>query len=75
MSFDTVEDVLDLFRLKGDRGYGEDVTSLEHALQCAALAEAAGADDSLIAAALLHDVRPPRCRRPRHRAFRSRHRR
>jgi phosphonate degradation associated HDIG domain protein len=35
--------------------YGERVTQLEHALQCAALAEAEGASDALIAAALLHD--------------------
>jgi phosphonate degradation associated HDIG domain protein len=35
--------------------YGERVTQLEHALQCAALAEAEGATDALITAALLHD--------------------
>ena len=35
---------------------GEPVTQLEHALQCASLAEAAGAGDALIAAALLHDI-------------------
>ena len=32
------------------------VTEREHALQTAALAEAAGADDAVVAAALLHDV-------------------
>lgn len=36
--------------------YGEGVSQLEHALQCAGLAEADGAPPSLIAAALLHDV-------------------
>ena len=56
MSFATVNDVLELFRDKGSQADGEDVTSLEHALQCAALAELAGADETLIAAALLHDV-------------------
>lgn len=36
--------------------YDEAVTELEHALQCAALAADEGASDSLVAAALLHDV-------------------
>lgn len=35
---------------------GEAVDELAHALQCAALAIHAGADDELVAAALLHDV-------------------
>lgn len=35
---------------------GEDVTMIEHQLQAAALAVAAGYDDSLVVAALLHDV-------------------
>jgi phosphonate degradation associated HDIG domain protein len=34
----------------------ESVTALEHALQCAQLAEWAGADAPLVAAALLHDL-------------------
>jgi predicted HD phosphohydrolase len=34
----------------------EPVSQLEHALQCADLAEAAGADEALILACLLHDV-------------------
>jgi phosphonate degradation associated HDIG domain protein len=38
------------------RMYDEAVTELEHALQSAALARADGADDSLVVAALLHDV-------------------
>jgi phosphonate degradation associated HDIG domain protein len=36
--------------------YGEGVSQIEHALQCAALAEADGGSPSLIAASLLHDV-------------------
>ena len=36
--------------------YGEGVSQLEHALQCAVLAEAEGATPSLIVASLLHDV-------------------
>ena len=38
------------------RMYDEAVTELEHALQTAALAQADGAADHLVAAALLHDV-------------------
>lgn len=34
----------------------ENVNALEHALQCAHLAELAGASDALVAAALLHDI-------------------
>lgn len=36
--------------------FGENVTETEHALQCAHMAATAGADDALVAAALLHDV-------------------
>ena len=49
-----------LFRLlteKGGARYGsEPVSQLEHALQCAALAEENQAPESLIVAALLHDI-------------------
>ena len=42
---------------RGAESYlGEDVTMAEHMLQAACLAEEAGADDALIAAALLHDI-------------------
>ncbi len=52
----TIEGLLGLLRTAGQGRYGEtDVTQLEHALQCAALAEAEGASSALIAAALLHD--------------------
>lgn len=47
-------------RLFADRGgaeyHGEAVSQLEHALQAAALAEAAGSPPEWVAAALLHDV-------------------
>ena len=40
-----------------DRGYiGEPISQLEHALQCAAAADRAGADESSVFAALFHDV-------------------
>lgn len=46
-----------LFTDQGEREYlGEPVTQAAHMLQAAAHAEAAGASDALIAAALLHDV-------------------
>lgn len=45
-----------LYAQRGARRYGEDVSQIEHAVQCAALAEADGAPPSLIAAALLHDI-------------------
>jgi phosphonate degradation associated HDIG domain protein len=52
----TVDEVLDLVdRYGGDR-YDEQVSQLDHALQCAALARSEGAPDQLVAAALLHDV-------------------
>ena len=52
----SVDDLLALYARRGDEAYGESVTSLEHALQCAFLAQRAGAADELVAAALLHDV-------------------
>jgi phosphonate degradation associated HDIG domain protein len=45
-----------LYAERAGAAYGEGVSQLEHALQCAVLAEAEGAAPSLIAAALLHDV-------------------
>jgi phosphonate degradation associated HDIG domain protein len=50
-------DIEALFARRGAEQYsGEPVTQLEHALQCATLAEAEGADDELVTAALLHDI-------------------
>jgi phosphonate degradation associated HDIG domain protein len=50
-------DIATLFERRGHEQYsGEPVTQLEHALQTAALAEAEGADDELVTAALLHDL-------------------
>ena len=53
----TLADIGKLYRDHGHIGYsGEGVTQLEHALQCAQLAEAQRADDALVAAAFLHDL-------------------
>ena len=49
--------LLEAMRGSAARSYGgESVTELSHALQCADLARAAGADDDLQLACLLHDV-------------------
>ncbi|WP_425049506.1 (R)-1-hydroxy-2-trimethylaminoethylphosphonate oxygenase [Psychromarinibacter sp. S121] len=49
--------IADIFARRGAEEYlGEPVTISEHMLQCAELAEQAGADDATIAAALLHDI-------------------
>lgn len=52
----SLDDVIDLYERWGTSRYDEEVLQLEHALQTAALARAAGAADPLVAAALLHDV-------------------
>jgi gamma-butyrobetaine dioxygenase len=52
-----IEQIADLFAIQGASEYlGEPVTQAAHMLQAAHLAEQEGADDALIAAALLHDV-------------------
>jgi len=49
--------IFERFDRHGGNDYGgERVRQLEHALQCAVLAEAEGADANLITAALLHDI-------------------
>jgi phosphonate degradation associated HDIG domain protein len=53
----TLEDIEHLFTTRGGEQYsGEPVTQLEHALQCASLAEAEGESDEMVTAALLHDL-------------------
>jgi len=53
----TVDEIFRLLEQRGHGSYfGEPISQLEHALQCAHLAEREGADNELIAAALLHDV-------------------
>lgn len=54
---DPVDHLLGLLAARGAGRYGgEDVTQLAHALQCATFAQRDGAADSLVAAALLHDI-------------------
>jgi predicted HD phosphohydrolase len=49
-------DVVGLFARLGARAYGDRVSQLSHALQCAAQACRDHTDDELVAAALLHDL-------------------
>lgn len=51
-----IDEILELFRTRGAEPYGEDVSVADHCLQCAALARRDGAPDTLVAAALLHDI-------------------
>ena len=53
----TIEDIGHLLATRGVNQYGrEAVSQLEHALQCAQLAEQAGEDRATVVAALLHDL-------------------
>jgi len=56
----TIDDVLErieaLYAEKGSEHYGEGVSQIEHALQSALVAETEGASETLIVAALLHDI-------------------
>lgn len=57
MAIDVVTQIVEVFNQRGAENYGsEAVTQLEHAIQTALLALRDGAEDSLVAAALLHDI-------------------
>ena len=52
-----VDQIMELLETAGQSAYfGEPVTQLEHALECAQLARDAGSDEEMIIAALLHDI-------------------
>jgi [1-hydroxy-2-(trimethylamino)ethyl]phosphonate dioxygenase len=52
-----VEQIEHLYATRAQGTYfGEAITQLEHGLQCAHFAEAAGAGEALVIAALLHDI-------------------
>jgi len=54
---DIIDELADVFARRGAEAYlGEPITMAEHMLQTAALAEADRAPDTLVAAALLHDI-------------------
>lgn len=50
-----IEQISALYAARGHQHYGENVTELQHALQCAQLAQQAGEAPALVAACLLHD--------------------
>ena len=56
MTGNVLDRIDSLYADKGSEHYGEGVSQLEHALQCALVAESAGASEALIVAALLHDI-------------------
>jgi [1-hydroxy-2-(trimethylamino)ethyl]phosphonate dioxygenase len=57
MSANVIDLIADIFERRGVEAYlGEAVTVAEHMLQTATLAQAEGASDTLVAAALLHDI-------------------
>lgn len=56
MSAPSIGSIIALFERWGRETYDEEISQVDHALQTAALATAAGAGDQLIAAALLHDI-------------------
>ena len=53
---DPLKTITLMFDASGTLRYGEHVNQVEHALQCALLAQQAGANAELVVAALLHDV-------------------
>lgn len=56
MTTGIIDEIFTTFRTFGNLSYGEDVSQMEHILQCGHLARSDGAPDALIAAALLHDI-------------------
>lgn len=51
-----IQTIRTAFERRGNENYGEGVSQLEHAVQCAAFAQRDGASDVLIAATYLHDI-------------------
>ena len=45
-----------LYTAHGALVYGEQVNQIQHALQCASLAQQSGSTDAMVAAAMLHDI-------------------
>lgn len=51
-----IDSIFSLFDTFGGEHYGENANQLQHALQCAKLAQDHGCEPGLIAASLLHDI-------------------
>ena len=45
-----------LYTAHGTLVYGEQVNQIQHAMQCASLAQASGSTDAMVAATMLHDI-------------------
>lgn len=54
--FASVDEIVDLYATWGHDYYSENISQLSHAVQCASLAQAYGASEELVVAALLHDI-------------------
>ena len=53
---DIIDHIFDIWRRQSHLDYGESVTTVEHMLQCAVFAERDDAEDTLVAATVLHDI-------------------
>ena len=54
---DRAKKIIDIYKNYGDKDYiGEDMTQIQHALQCAYFAKKTGCDNDTIIASLLHDI-------------------
>lgn len=53
---DVMHEIRSAFTRRGNESYGEGVSQLEHAIQCAAFAQRDAAPPALVAAAYLHDI-------------------
>ena len=51
-----IDEICTAFERGGQESYGESISQLDHALQCAAFAERDGANAALVTATLLHDI-------------------
>ena len=51
-----INDVISIYAKWGTHTYDEQLSQMDHAIQCAALAQQSGASDNLIIASLLHDI-------------------
>ncbi|MDP0491859.1 MAG: phosphohydrolase [Verrucomicrobiota bacterium JB023] len=51
-----IEEIVGLFRRRGQEGYGEDVSQTQHAVQVGLLAMKDGQPDEVVVAGFLHDI-------------------
>ena len=51
-----INDIISIYAKWGTHTYDEQLSQMDHAIQCAALAQQSGASDNLIIASLLHDI-------------------